>query len=1358
MDARALRLEVTDFADANHWRWRLTDPNGAFLADYRVALNPADPKYQALFDLPGYLWRYSSSDKRDEDERRLLEEVGGWIGETLLGSSISEKIIGHGFPPTVVRVVVPRAAEQLLVLPLETAYVRGKPLATHGVSLVSEIAAPPRPEAEPIGDRLRVLALFSVPPEGSPLNLRRERQMLRSLVDRLAGLAIELRVLQYGVTRASLQDALREGEGWDIVHFSGHGMPGSLALETGTGRSDPVSSVEVAQLLRASGRRLKLVVLSACLSAAASIEQTLSWLGIAEALHKADGGAAPASDPSQAPPVVRALIGELDCAVLAMRYAVEDEFATALVHALFDGLFRLRQTLPQATQHALTTALRENPTAGAISLATPALFGAKAAGLQLTPPRRPRRDFAVPETGLAAFPNERARFVGRVAAMTRASAALAAEAEKSGVLFHGMAGAGKTSCAIELVYHHREAGRFEAFVYYGGPERDQDIQSALGLLARAMEVQLPGLTMVHVVDRMDDLRRWLPRLTELLETVPILVVLDNLETLLTDAGQWRDERWGVLVEALLMPGGLSRTVLTSRIRPAGLPDSTEVIPVHALPLREALLLVRELPNLRSLLDGAMPGMTRDSGAQLVRRTLRLVQGHPTLIELVEKMAADPQRLAAQLDRAEAFGGTGELDAFFRDGETRFDEDMFTACLHGWTDGIAATLPEGSRLFFQFLCAMEEGDRNKAIIDMNWADLLSRLGYPEPKPTIDEALRPLDTAGLVECPPVDEAGGFKLLIHPGVAEAGRAAAGPEFQEAVDSELAGTWADLFKKGWDRDDGLMVAGAGLAAFPYLSRLGAWEKAAFMLERVCVISSAPTTIAAVLPRMRRIVEASTGTERELSIRAVLAKVLREAGRPEEAEREMLGIIAQAESQKEFGLASVVAGDLAYLLRESGRGDEAFNILEQRLENSRRADSGRWTLIAEEGQHLQLRVKRGEYEPVLRRVVELLEEMKAFPDSPGPNERVAVWNVREAILDTGHTAAIQLEKWQQALAFTAEISAIERSRSAPVLEQARTQFGAFGPLLQLRRYEEARTVLIGCRMVFERENSVKDIGRVLGALANLESTQHGLNAGRPFAEAALRFNYLCGDPEPIEIIHFNIASYIAADQDEWGEALAHRLAAVMLAFATSSSNCCKSVDRFAADLRAAGEAGCAALPADFAALCAAVERIEGVHFTETMQRLVGNSAACDSLLQQIVDLALEGAKGMSDDPRPAQIALRTADRLTSTLGEGLRDAVVRELAKDPLASRPERVIDPVSLGSLIVSLAAFGWTVYRDLKKDRDVAKMSRPELEQRVAASLREEEGFAGGRLPPGMTTEQQTFVITTIATEIVAADTPP
>jgi len=129
----------------------------------------------------------------------------------------------------------------------------------------------------------------------------------------------------------------------------------------------------------------------------------------------------------------------------------------------------------------------------------------------------------------------------------------------------------------------------------------------------------------------------------------------------------------------------------------------------------------------------------------------------------------------------------------------------------------------------------------------------------------------------------------------------------------------------------------------------------------------------------------------------------------------------------------------------------------------------------------------------------------------------------------------------------------------------------------------------------------------------------------------------------------------------------------------------------------------------------------------------------------------------MSEESQIAGIARRAADRLANDIDKGLRRDVEGELAKDPLDQRLERFFEPVSFAALIVSLASFGWTVYRDLKKDREAAKADRSATEARLAALLREEDHFAAGRLPPDMTAEQQSMVMAAIAVEIVAADPP-
>src|ERR1019366_3819589 len=116
------------------------------------------------------------------------------------------------------------------------------------------------------------------------------------------------------------------------------------------------------------------------------------------------------------------LTGRLGCAVLAMRYPVTDDFAIALVERLYDLLAGKGRPLPRAVGMALKDVVADPPTAAcpALSAITPALFGARAAGLRLAAPQRSGPESY--DTGLlklAGFPPQPDRFVGRTAVMAR---------------------------------------------------------------------------------------------------------------------------------------------------------------------------------------------------------------------------------------------------------------------------------------------------------------------------------------------------------------------------------------------------------------------------------------------------------------------------------------------------------------------------------------------------------------------------------------------------------------------------------------------------------------------------------------------------------------------------------------------------------------------------------------------------------------------------------------------------------------------------------------------------------------------------------------------------------------------------
>ena len=430
---------------------------------------------------------------------------------------------------------------------------------------------PPAPTAALTRPRLRVLGLFSLPGGGRPLNLRRERQALqRTFTGIGADRAMDVRMLQYGVTRARLTETLSEAGGWDVIHIAGHGAPGELVLETSDGAADLVSGAELAGMLAAAPGRVSLVTVSACWSAA------LAPMGQLEFLRLAAPEGPPAEDddgPGREQAGLQALavelVDRLDCAVLAMRYPVTDDFSIALAERLYPALVADGQPLPRA----LGAALRQ--LAGAfspLSTATPTLFGRRAIDLRLAaPPANHGTDQDTNQgedqdaSKLAGFPPPPDQFVGRTLIMTRASAALASDSGLSGALLLGLPGGGKTACALELAHTHEHA--FDRLIWFSASGDDLSAE--------------------------DPPQAFLGTLAEVLKQHRTLVVVDGIESMLAADGQWRHESWGRAIDAMIAQPGSGRLLLTSRLRPKNLGPQMRVEPVGPLSADERLLLVAE---------------------------------------------------------------------------------------------------------------------------------------------------------------------------------------------------------------------------------------------------------------------------------------------------------------------------------------------------------------------------------------------------------------------------------------------------------------------------------------------------------------------------------------------------------------------------------------------------------------------------------------------------------------------------------------------------------------------------------------------------------------------------------------------
>ena len=348
-----------------------------------------------------------------------------------------------------------------------------------------------------------------------------------------------------------------------------------------------------------------------------------------------------------------------------------------------------------------------------------------------------------------------------------------------------------------------------------------------------------------------------------------------------------------------------------------------------------------------------------------------------------------------------------------------------------------------------------------------------------------------------------------------------------------------------------------------------------------------------------------------------VLARALWEAGRTEEAERRQREIVTCARQQGDHRLASGAGGDLANLLRASGRLNQALEVVEAKAEDTRRAGLGPWTRLADEGRRLQVLAVMGRSDEVLAEVERLRTHMATLPLVSDVEEAVNPWNVREGLLDTGRSAALHSKRWQQALALNADMVQLRAVRGATALERARTRYNDYFPLLRLQRVDDARKLLQECRKVFEDERQVEMLGKIYSALADLEDKMGDRATAVRFEELALGYKYQHGDPEGCAVSHHNLANYLEREGDDLARALAHRLADATIMVQTRSGGLSTTLH----NLR---HVNLPPAPPPFAEVVAQVERVPGVRFAALCERLPPTFADGDAALAEVWRLLAE--------------------------------------------------------------------------------------------------------------------------------------
>jgi hypothetical protein len=124
----------------------------------------------------------------------------------------------------------------------------------------------PLPRIEPVRHPHTLLFLAATPRGSTPLELKRERDIIEQAIARVPGGKRRLQFAPYkGVDPDELVDYLHNHRP-AIVHFSGHGDVCGIALETDTGGHTTIHADALANAIKREAPETRLVVLSACYS------------------------------------------------------------------------------------------------------------------------------------------------------------------------------------------------------------------------------------------------------------------------------------------------------------------------------------------------------------------------------------------------------------------------------------------------------------------------------------------------------------------------------------------------------------------------------------------------------------------------------------------------------------------------------------------------------------------------------------------------------------------------------------------------------------------------------------------------------------------------------------------------------------------------------------------------------------------------------------------------------------------------------------------------------------------------------------------------------------------------------------
>jgi tetratricopeptide (TPR) repeat protein len=581
-----------------------------------------------------------------------LVQAGAALGRCFLdgaaGTALAAEVAAAAASNAAARLAVDVQDPGLAGLPWETLVLPGQvtPLVLQDrVEVYRTAVLEHPPPAIQVRGPLRILAVIASPEAGGGELLDYEAELaaiISAVNPARRGEGAYVEVLNWG-SLAAIRAALLARR-YHVLHLSCHARPGMLVLEDAAGRADRVGAGRFAAEGLPADRGVPLVVLAGCSTAIAPAPGNAG----PDPERGAPGGQAAVAETAGAlEGLARELLGRGVPAVVAMTAPVTDRYATAFAAQVYRELAGREDPVPLAAvsdaRRAVEAARRALPPGdprGAVAeWATPVLVqgGPAVALFRRGDGAEEQAAPAAPVFGAGMVVRRVGEFVGRRAELRELLGAL--RGGGAGVVVHGIGGVGKSTLAAQLI---EQLGDQSGLVVAVSAAASLTVD----LVLEALRTRLLAYVIAEGLADRDPLRQvaaalldarppwrdWLELVRQLvLPKVPVLLLVDNAEDLLTGNGNGRelaDPDLARFLAAWVQAAPQATLVCTSRYPftlPGGMARRLHWHHLGPLSLAETRKLIWRLPALDALPAGDQ------------QRAYTIVGGHPRTLEYLDAL-------------------------------------------------------------------------------------------------------------------------------------------------------------------------------------------------------------------------------------------------------------------------------------------------------------------------------------------------------------------------------------------------------------------------------------------------------------------------------------------------------------------------------------------------------------------------------------------------------------------------------------------------------------------------------------------------------------------------------------------------